>query len=59
MDTVQLYIVTIIELKTMYIYCINREYVYSAVVYQKYLTRLREMKIFEPWRENYHLSQPS
>ena len=36
-----------------------REYVYSAVVYQKYLTRLREMIIFEPWRENYHFSQPS
>ena len=38
---------------------INREYVYSAVVYQKYLTRLRELIIFEPWRENYHFSQPS
>ena len=37
----------------------NREYVYSAVVYQKYLTRLRELIIFEPWRENYHFSQPS
>ena len=36
-----------------------REYVYSAVVYQKYLTRLRELIIFEPWRENYHFSQPS
>ena len=33
---------------------IYREYVYSAVVYQKYLTRLRELIIFEPWRENYH-----
>ena len=29
---------------------IYREYVYSAVVYQKYLTRLREMIIFEPLR---------
>ena len=38
---------------------INIEYVYSAVVYQKYLTRLRELIIFEPWRENYHFSQPS
>ena len=38
---------------------VNREYVYSAVVYQKYLTRLRELIIFEPWRENYHFSQPS
>ena len=38
---------------------INREYVYSAVVYQKYLTRLRELIIFEPWRENYHFSQGS
>ena len=36
-----------------------REYVYSAVVYQKYLTRLRELIIFSPWRENYHFSQPS
>ena len=36
-----------------------REYVYSAVVYQKYLTSLRELIIFEPWRENYHFSQPS
>ena len=36
-----------------------REYVYSAVVYQKYLMRLRELIIFEPWRENYHFSQPS
>ena len=40
-------------------FCVNREYVYSAVVYQKYLTRLRELIIFEPWRENYHFSQPS
>ena len=38
---------------------INREYVYSAVVYQEYLTRLRELIIFEPWLENYHFSQPS
>ena len=38
---------------------IYREYVYNAVVYQKYLTRLRELIIFEPWRENYHFSQPS
>ena len=36
-----------------------REYVYSAVVYQKYLTRLKELIIFEPWRENYNFSQPS
>ena len=38
------------------ILCYNeyREYVYNAVVYQKYLTRLRELIIFEPWRENYH-----
>ena len=35
------------------------EYVYSAVVYQKYLTRLKELIIFEPWRENYHFSQQS
>ena len=38
---------------------VDREYVYSAVVYQKYLTRLRELIIFEPWRENDHFSQPS
>ena len=36
-----------------------REYVYSVAVYQKYLTRLGELIIFEPWRENYHFSQPS
>ena len=42
--------------KWSYVY---REYVYSAVVYQNYLTRLRELIIFEPWRENYHFSQPS
>ena len=38
---------------------IKREYVHSVVVYQKYLTRLRELIIFEPWRENYHFFQPS
>ena len=42
-----------------FLWLIYREYVYSAVVYQKYLTRLRELIIFEPWRENYHFSQPS
>ena len=31
----------------------NREYVHSAVVYQKYLTRLRELIIFSP-REYVH-----
>ena len=35
-----------------------REYVYSVAIYQKYLTRLGELIIFEPWRENYHFSQP-
>ena len=34
------------------------ECVHSVVVYQKYLTRLREMIIFEPWLENYQFSQP-
>ena len=29
-------------------YDINREYVYSVAVYQKYLTRLGELVIFEP-----------
>ena len=38
---------------------LHREYVYSAVVYHKYQTRLRELIIFEPWRENYHFPQPS
>ena len=37
---------------------IFREYVYSVAVYQKYLRRLGELITFEPWRENYHLSQP-
>ena len=37
----------------------NREYVYSVAVYQKYLTRLGELRIFEPLRENYHFSQRS
>ena len=30
----------------------HREYVYSIAAYQKYLTSLGELKIFEPWREN-------
>ena len=30
------------------LYCRHREYLYSAVVYQKYLTRFRELIIFEP-----------
>ena len=38
---------------------INRIRIYSAVVYQKYLTRLREMIIFSPRLENYQFSQPS
>ena len=40
---------------------VNKElvYVYSVAVYQKYTTRLRELIVFEPWRENYHFSQPS
>ena len=38
---------------------IKREYIYGVVVYQKYQTRLGELIIFEPWRENYHFSQPS
>ena len=33
---------------------------YIVLTYnQKYLTRLGELIIFEPWRENYHFSQPS
>ena len=38
---------------------VYREYIYSVVVYQKYLTRLGELIIFSPLRENYHFSQPS
>ena len=34
------------------------EYVHSAVVFQKYLTRLGEMIIFSPRLENYQFSQP-
>ena len=34
------------------------EYVHSAVVYQKYLTRLEEMIIFSPRLEKYQFSQP-
>ena len=34
-----------------------REYIHSVAVYQKYLTRLGELIIFE--LENYHFSQPS
>ena len=37
---------------------IYREYVYSVAVCKKYLTRLGELIIFEPRRENYHFSQP-
>ena len=29
----------------------NREYLHSVVVCEKYLTRLGELIIFEPWRE--------
>ena len=39
--------------------CLKKEYVYSVAVYQKYLTRLGELIISEPWRENDHFSQPS
>ena len=38
---------------------LHREYVYSVAVYQKYLTRLGELIIFELWRENYLFSQSS
>ena len=36
---------------------IDREY--GVAVYQKYVTILGELIIFEPWRENYHFFQPS
>ena len=29
------------------------------ITIDQYLTRLGEFIIFEPWRENYHFSQPS
>ena len=32
---------------------------YTTAVYQKYLTRLGELIIFEPWRENYNFCQAS
>ena len=35
---------------------IENTYVVFAV-YQKYLMRMGELIIFEPWRENYHFSQ--
>ena len=34
------------------------DYVHSAVVYQKYLTRLGKMIIFSPRFENHQFSQP-
>ena len=37
---------------------VEREYVYSVAVYQKYLTRLGEMIIFSPKLENYQFSNP-
>ena len=37
----------------------NREYVHSVALYRKYLMWLKELIIFEPWRENYHFFQPS
>ena len=37
----------------------NREYVHSVAIYQKYLMRLGELIIFKPWGENYHFSQQS
>ena len=35
----------------------KREYVYTVAVYQKYLTRLGELIIFEPWQHSDHLGQ--
>ena len=37
---------------------INRIRIHSVVVYQKYLTRLREMILFSQRLENYQFSQP-
>ena len=34
------------------------EYVYSVVVYKKYLSRLGEIIVFSPRLENYQFSQP-
>ena len=47
------------HLKYFYGGYVYRVYIYSVAVYQKYLTRLGELMMSEPWRENYHFSQPS
>ena len=52
-------LVTSLNTLTSSIYVLNREYVCSVAVYKKYLMRLGELMIFEPWWENYHFSQPS
>ena len=41
------------------LYIVHKEIVYNVDIYQKYLTRLGEVIIFEPWGENYHFFQPS
>ena len=33
--------------------CVYREYIHSVAIYQKYLTRLGEFIIFEPWPKKY------
>ena len=38
---------------------INREYLHSVAIHQKYPTTLGELIIFEPWREDYHFSETS
>ena len=38
---------------------IYRDNIHNIAVYQKYLMIMGELIIFEPWRENYHFSQPS
>ena len=48
-----------LSLISLALYRSYREYIYSVAVYQKYLTGLGELIIFEHWGENYHFSQTS
>ena len=41
----------VLKIFVIYFLRLHREYVHSVVMYQKYLTRLGELIIFEPWRE--------
>ena len=52
---------SVVDYERLYVYNeMNREYVHSVGhAYQKYVMRLEELIIFEPWRENCHSFQPS